>query len=151
LQDMANPEKGLWMFAETSEIERYLDEKIPPSKSAIEKNVPVTPDIVVNLFKHIDGRDWEVLPQMFTDDVVYERPGYQPFAGLERVLKFYREERVILAGQHLLENIVVNQDGGACWGRFVGTHKNHSPIDERFADVYTFKNGKIHTRKSYFF
>ncbi len=83
--------------------------------------------------------------------MTYERPGYEPLVGYERVKKFYREERVIASGTHFLEGVVVNDDSGACWGRFVGVHKNGSAIDERFADAYTFENGKIRTRKSYFF
>jgi ketosteroid isomerase-like protein len=70
---------------------------------------------------------------------------------LERVMKFYREERVIASGKHHLENIVLEENSGACWGRFTGVHKNGSAIDERFADVYRIKNGKIWNRQSYFF
>lgn len=150
MQDMANPENGLWIFANGNESEHYLNQK-PISRERAERAPFITPDVVTTMFRYIDGRDWDELQHMFTPDVVYERPGYQPFEGLERLLKFYREERVIASGQHLLENVVVNQHGGASWGRFVGVHKNNSPIDERFADVYTFKDGKIQTRKSYFF
>jgi hypothetical protein len=56
---------------------------------------------------------------------------------------------VIASGKHHLENIVLNEDSGTCWGRFVGVHKNNSAIDERFADVYRFKDGKIKNRQSY--
>jgi len=35
-------------------------------------------------------------------------------------------------------------------GRFVGVHKNGSAIDERFADAYTFENGKIRTASHIF-
>lgn len=108
-------------------------------------------EIVLNLFRRVDSRDWETLKQSFCEDVVYERPGYDPLVGRDRVLKFYREERVIAAGEHLLEQIVTEDSSGACWGRFVGVHKNGSPIDERFADCYVFENGRIKTRKSYFF
>ena len=150
MSDMANPEKGLWIFADRNEIEHYLNQK-PGSWGRAERNPLITPDIVTTMFRYIDGRNWDELQHMFTLDIVYERPGYPPFEGLERLLKFYREERVIASGQHLLESVVVNQHEGACWGRFVGVHKNNSPIDERFADVYTFKDGKIQTRRSYFF
>jgi len=111
----------------------------------------MSPDFVRKVFQTIDSRDWDGLQRVFCENMTYERPGYEPLVGYERVKKFYREERVIASGTHFLEGVVVNDDSGACWGRFVGVHKNGSAIDERFADAYTFENGKIRTRKSYFF
>jgi ketosteroid isomerase-like protein len=107
--------------------------------------------IVTECFRRVDARDWDALGDSFCEDVTYERPGYEPLIGRERVLRFYREERVIASGEHHLESIVTENGTGACWGRFVGLHKNGSPIDERFADVYVFENGRIKTRRSYFF
>ena len=111
----------------------------------------MTADFVRSAFTIIDARDWEKLTQVFCQDIMYERPGYEPLVGYERVKKFYCEERVIVSGTHFLEGVVMNDDQGACWGRFMGKHKNGSSIDERFADAYTFAQGKIKTRKSYFF
>jgi ketosteroid isomerase-like protein len=107
--------------------------------------------IITELFRRVDARDFDALRESFTDDAVYERPGYDPLVGRDRVLHFYREERVIASGKHELEKIVVEGPTGACFGRFVGLHKNGSAIDERFADVYTFQDGRIKTRRSYFF
>jgi hypothetical protein len=90
-------------------------------------------------------------PAFFCDDITYERPGYPPLIGYQRVQKFYREERTIGSGKHFLEGAVANDDRGACWGKFIGKHKNGSAIDERFADAYTFQGGRIKTRRSYFF
>jgi ketosteroid isomerase-like protein len=106
---------------------------------------------LVEMFRKIDARDWEDLRAFFCQDVRYERPGYEPIVGLDDLLRFYSKVRIIAAGQHSLLNIVVNDSCGACWGRFVGKHRNGSDLDERFADVYTFKDGKIQTRASYFF
>jgi ketosteroid isomerase-like protein len=111
----------------------------------------VTPELIRTMFQTIDKCDWNGLQHVFCEDMTYERPGYEPFIGYELVQQFYRKDRVIASGEHLLEKIVINQDCGACWGRFVGMNKNGSPIDERFADVYTFENGKVKTRRSYFF
>ena len=108
-------------------------------------------NFVLELFRKIDSRDWDALPASFCDDVVYERPGYEPLVGVERVMKFYREERVIASGEHQLERIVIDDGSGACWGRFVGSHRNGSAIDERFADVYILQDGRIRIRRSYFF
>jgi ketosteroid isomerase-like protein len=108
-------------------------------------------EIVKRLFECVDSRDWDHLPDFFCEDVVYERPGYAPLVGLASVLHFYREERVIASGRHELEDVVAGDGSGACWGRFVGVHKNGSGLSERFADAYTFEAGKIKTRRSYFF
>lgn len=107
--------------------------------------------LVEELFRNIDARRWDALPRFFAPEVTYERPGYEPLVGLDQVLDFYRRVRVIESGTHTVEQVVFDDARGACWGRFVGTHKNGSPIDERFADVYTLAGGKIATRRSYFF
>jgi ketosteroid isomerase-like protein len=107
--------------------------------------------LIQELFHTIDARDWDSLPRFFSRDVVYERPGYEPLSGHEQLLHFYRNVRVIESGTHSLERLVLDDTCAACWGRFVGHHKNGSAIDERFADVYTFRDGKIATRRSYFF
>lgn len=152
LQDMADAAKGLWIFANSNEIRQYLNEKdFVPATTALETPILLTEEFVHNLFHQIDTRNWDALSQFFCSDVVYERPGYEPLRGFDRLMKFYKEERVICGGEHLLEHIVMDEGRGACWGRFVGTHKNGSLIDERFADAYTFKDGKIHTRRSFFF
>lgn len=111
----------------------------------------VADNFVLDLFRKIDSRDWDALPTSFCDEVVYERPGYEPLVGVERVMKFYREERVIASGEHRLERVVIDGASGACWGRFVGRHRDGSAIDERFADVYILENGRIRVRRSYFF
>jgi ketosteroid isomerase-like protein len=103
------------------------------------------------MFRKVDGSEWGALPEFFHADIVYERPGYSPLVGLERVLRFYREERVIACGKHSIDRVVVGDGAGACWGRLEGTLKDGSPTDERFADVYLFEGGKIRSRRSFFF
>src|SRR5262249_46218169 len=102
-------------------------------------------DVVRSMFHTIDRRDWDRLQYCFCQDITYERPGYDPMIGFGRLEQFYRNERVILSGEHLLEGIAINENRGACWGRFIGRHKNGATIDEGFADAYTFENGKIKT------
>jgi branched-chain amino acid aminotransferase len=136
---LADPAMGVALDATPAEITAYL------GRPAVSEN------FVVELFRRVDSRDWEGLRESFAPDAVYERPGYEPLVGLERLLHFYREERVIAAGEHRLEHVVIDGDTAACWGRFVGIHKNGSPIDERFADCYTLEDGRIKTRRSFFF
>ena len=109
------------------------------------------PTLVHDLFRAVDSREFERLREICHPDVTYARPGYEPFEGIERLLKFYREERVIASGKHHLTAVLVNDTHGACWGRFLGTHKNGSPIDVEFADTYELEDGQIKRRKSFFF
>lgn len=103
------------------------------------------------LFKIIDASDWEAFADLLHPDVVYERPGYPPLTGLERVLRFYRSERIVASGTHEIYGIVVEGDAAACWGRVRATLQDGVTADEQFAEVYSFEGEKIKTRRSYFF
>ncbi|WGV25100.1 nuclear transport factor 2 family protein [Halotia branconii] len=107
--------------------------------------------LIVTFFAAVDSSDWNLLKNCFDENIIYERPGYQPFIGLDKLLRFYQYERIIASGQHYIEYIVIDNNYGACWGSFIGIHKNGSQLNERFVDVYSFKNGKFKTRRSYFF
>ena len=114
-------------------------------------NSIITNEFIEAMYKAIDDSRWDDLARYFHDQIMYERPGYPPFKGLERVLQFYREERIIASGQHNTEGIVIDGDKAAAWGRFIGRHKNGSELDELYADVYRLEDGRIRTRRSYFF
>ncbi|MBI2834709.1 MAG: nuclear transport factor 2 family protein [Acidobacteria bacterium] len=107
--------------------------------------------LVNRLFEVVDTANWEAMPALFHSDVVYERPGYAPFVGIDRLLQFYRHERVIAGGKHHIDKIVVDGDACACWGTFVGVSRDGAPLQEAFADVYAIEDGKIRKRKSFFF
>jgi ketosteroid isomerase-like protein len=108
-------------------------------------------NIIGEMFRAIDAREWDRLPDFFAPGAVYERPGYEPFEGLERLDRFYRHERVIASGEHRLEAVLVDGGNAACRGRFVGVHRDGSPIDESFADFYRLADGRITHRRSFFF
>ena len=113
---------------------------------------PLTRQTMIHeMFRAIDAREWDRLPDFFAAGAVYERPGYEPFEGLERLDRFYRHERVIASGEHRLEAVLVDGANAACWGRFVGMHRDGSPIDESFADFYRLADGRITHRRSFFF
>lgn len=116
-----------------------------------EKRAGLTKRIIVDLFRAIDASDWEAILNIFHPEIVYERPGYAPFRGRKRLLYFYQHERVLASGTHNLEHVVCAGNSAACWGRFVGKKKDGSDVNEMFADVYTFEDGKIRTRRSFFF
>jgi hypothetical protein len=107
--------------------------------------------LIAELFRAVDTSDWNSIAQIFHEEIIYECPGYGTFIGLPRLLQFYQNERVIQSGAHYLDHIVVNENYGACWGRFIGIKKDGSPVEELFADVYSLEGGKIRTRRSHFF
>lgn len=111
----------------------------------------ITRTRIRRLFESIDASDWAGLAELFHPHAVYERPGYAPLVGRERVLRFYREERVVASGNHEIDGIVVEPNAGACWGRLRATLKDGSRADVQFADVYYFEDGQIRGRRSYFF
>ena len=108
-------------------------------------------ELIISLFDSIDSSNWELLVKHFDKDIIYERPGYSAIIGSDQLLHFYQHERVIAFGKHHIEQIVCEDQFGSCWGQFIGTHKNGSPINESFSDVYSFNKNKIVTRRSYFF
>lgn len=108
-------------------------------------------NLVFELFHVIDLSDWQALKNIFHEDILYERPGYAKFCGLDRLIQFYQRERIIASGTHNINKVITEEDSGACWGHFIGVGKNGSSIDELFAEAYSFEDGKIRTRRSYFF
>jgi ketosteroid isomerase-like protein len=107
--------------------------------------------LVTELFEIIDGRRWDELGSVFADDCVYSRPGYEPLAGLARIQRFYRHERIVAAGGHRIEHTVSDLGTAACWGTFVGESRSGQPLHEGFADTYQVRDGKIVYRRTYFY
>jgi ketosteroid isomerase-like protein len=106
---------------------------------------------ITRMFATIDARRWSELADFFTADAIYERPGYAPIIGFPALDHFYRDVRIIVAGQHRIERMMGGRETAACWGRFVGAGKDGKPLDERFADVYELRDGRVARRTSYFF
>jgi hypothetical protein len=106
--------------------------------------------LIIKAFRIIDNREWHSLPSVFHAKVRYERPGYAPFIGINRLVDFYRFERIILSGTHFIEKVVTNGNYGACWGRFTGRTKKNVYVDVLFSEAYKFEKGKIKMRRTYF-
>ena len=105
---------------------------------------------VRRLFACIDAHDWAGLSCLLDDRAVYERPGYAPFVGKLAIMQFYRHERIVASGEHLLEQVLSNGEQIACWGSFTGRDKNGRPLKARFADVYRLSSGRIGLRRTFF-
>ncbi|GHG06310.1 hypothetical protein GCM10017783_18640 [Deinococcus piscis] len=109
-------------------------------------------ELIERLFGVIDGTHFDELGQVFAQEAVYERPGYEPLRGLDRIEQFYRYERIIGAGQHQVAAVTCSAAGDAvAVGLFRGESRDGQPLKERFADVYRVSGGKIIHRTTYFF
>jgi len=107
--------------------------------------------LVHDLFRIIDGREFDRLPEVCHEDVVYERPGYEPIRGIDELIHFYREVRIIARGEHHLTAVLLDEGHAACWGRFEGVHRNGTDLGVDFADTYVLEDGRIRHRKTFFF
>ncbi|WKB55704.1 nuclear transport factor 2 family protein [Eleftheria terrae] len=109
-------------------------------------------DKVLQLFRNIDACAWSRLDESFHADVEYQRPGYAPIRGLPELLRFYREVRVIGAGQHVVESVFYGPEGGACsaTGSFRGVDRQGRALSVRFCDTYFFQDDKIIRRETFF-
>jgi ketosteroid isomerase-like protein len=108
-------------------------------------------DVIRRYFAAIDANDIDGVLELFHDDVRYERPGYEPIAGKERLRHFFTVERVIASGRHDIEGIVVADDQVAAWGMFTGLSRAGAELSEGWCDVYGFQDGRIWRRRTYFF
>lgn len=105
---------------------------------------------VKDLFSCVDNSDWSGLQRHLHDDIVYERPGYEPLVGKAAVLKFYRQTRIVASGKHVVERVLSDGSNVACWGNFYGKAKDGRELRAGFVDVYRLKEGRIGFRRTYF-
>ena len=109
-------------------------------------------DTVRLMFARIDAEDWDGLADLLHADVLYERPGYPPLAGRDRVLRFYREERQVASGRHEVEATLAGDGAAVAWGRMQGRMRDGTDVEVGFAEVYGIAaGGSIRHRRSYFF
>ncbi|WP_329256096.1 nuclear transport factor 2 family protein [Actinoallomurus sp. NBC_01490] len=103
------------------------------------------------MFATIDAMDWDALPEFFHPQIVYERPGFPSLDGLDRVLRFYHDERKILSSVHDVEHTVVQDGRAAAWGRVSCVLPGGTRTEVGFADIYEFDGGLIRLRRTHFF
>lgn len=103
------------------------------------------------MFHAIDTANWTDLVQFFQPEVVYERPGHPDIFGIDALLYFYRNTRIIAEGEHVLTAALSDDDHAICFGYFKGRSKSGEELAERFADAYELRNGLICKWTTYFF
>ncbi|MEU8622505.1 nuclear transport factor 2 family protein [Streptomyces sp. NPDC048623] len=103
-------------------------------------------------YELVDEGDVPALVELFDQEAVYHRPGYDPLVGRAELERFYREERVIREGRHTLSTTLVHEDGAAVHGTFEGTLHDGRRVSLRFADFFTFSEaGTFRSRDTFFY
>lgn len=103
------------------------------------------------LFEAIDGRRWDALGAMLAADIVYERPGYPELRGRDAVLRFYRQERIIARGRHVITDIASQDSRVSCHGHFSGHSTSDVPLHVAFCDFYILRERTLAYRKTFFY
>lgn len=103
-------------------------------------------------YELVDAADVSGLIGLFAADAVYQRPGYEPIVGHEGLSRFYRQERLIAHGRHVLTEMVAHGDSVAVQGRFHGVLRSGAEVDLRFADFFRLTRDLTFSRRdTYFF
>ncbi|GAA1391615.1 nuclear transport factor 2 family protein [Kitasatospora putterlickiae] len=109
-------------------------------------------DAVHRYYALVDANRFDELVELFTTDATYERPGYRPLVGRGELTAFYRGERVIADGRHVVDQLLTSGQDAVVRGSFAGTLKGGDAVSLRFADFFrTDGNGLFAHRVTYFF
>lgn len=98
----------------------------------------------------IDAGDLPTVFAMFSDDIVYSRPGYPTLNGRAEFEAFYHGERIIASGAHTLDRVLVVGDDVASCGTFNGLSHDGSELHIGFAEFFRLCDGLISERNTYF-
>jgi steroid delta-isomerase len=107
--------------------------------------------LVREFYRLVDANDVPGLAALFTVDAEYRRPGYPPLAGRDAIERFYVHDRVIAAGRHVLDAVLVDGDRAAVAGSFTGELKDGGPVTHRFAEFFRLApDGRVSQRETFF-
>lgn len=107
--------------------------------------------LVEEYYRLVDAKALDDMLDLFADDAVYERPGYEPLEGKTAISAFYRGQRIIESGRHTLHCVLVDGDEAAVQGSFDGTLRDGSSVSVRFADFFSVRDSSFAHRNTYFF
>lgn len=101
-------------------------------------------------YELVDAGEYDALVALFTEDVVYERPGQSTIEGREALRRFYEEERPLSNGEHELHAVVADGRGDtvAVRGTFRG-EQDGDTVELGFADFHEFDGESIARRYTY--
>jgi len=112
-------------------------------------------------YELVDAGDYDGLVSLFSEDVVYERPGQPAIEGAGELRAFYEEGRPLSAGEHELHSVVRDSEGSAgnrtqsddgdivaVRGTFRGKQDGDS-VEIGFADFHEIADGEIVRRHTF--
>ncbi|KYH27422.1 snoaL-like domain protein [Halalkalicoccus paucihalophilus] len=100
-------------------------------------------------YEYVDDEAHEDLFSLFSEDVVYHRPGQDPIEGIEEFEEFYREVRAIERGTHTVIDLTEDDDTIAVRGHFAGVLEGQQ-VEFGFVDIHRFDDeGLIEERWTY--
>ncbi len=109
-------------------------------------------EVVRRYYTLVDLQQYAELVQLFSEDTVYRRPGYEPLVGRDALADFYSGRRVITGGHHTISELLSDGPKVAVAGQFAGTITGGKEVDIRFADFFTLDSaGLIRVRDTFFF
>jgi ketosteroid isomerase-like protein len=100
-------------------------------------------------YRHVDDEELEELFALFSESIVYERPGHGEIRGMGEFRRFYLEERSLTAGTHTVDDVVTDENTAAVRGTFEGL-QDGSRVEFGFADFLVFDaDGQITRRQTF--
>jgi ketosteroid isomerase-like protein len=109
-------------------------------------------DQVRRYYETVDRDDVDAVVELFSDEIVYERPGYPTIHGHAQLREFYDKSRVIESGKHVVATVVANYPQVAVNGQFNGRLRSGSTVSVRFADFFRLDgDGRFVRRDTFFF
>lgn len=99
-------------------------------------------------YELVDDGAHDELVALFSEDVVYERPGQERIEGREALREFYDAGRPLSDGQHELHDVVSDGDTVAVRGSYRGQQEGE-PVELGFADFHEFEAGEITRRYTF--
>ncbi|MFC7166579.1 nuclear transport factor 2 family protein [Halospeciosus flavus] len=107
------------------------------------------PNAVRDYYDYVDDEAYEDLYALFSEDVVYERPGQEAIEGKAEFREFYEAGRPLEDGEHEVVSVVAEGDTVAVRGRFSGVQGGET-VSFGFADFHEFDDeGRIARRYTY--
>lgn len=106
---------------------------------------------VSQLFDAIDGNDWSALVDMVSEDVCYERPGYDALQGKSAFMHFYEQVRMISSGKHTVNHVFVDGHHIIYSGSFQGQLRDGTSCQVEFCDVCQLDGDLLKHRKTFFY
>ncbi|WP_053948672.1 nuclear transport factor 2 family protein [Halolamina sediminis] len=119
--------------------------------------------VVRRYYALVDAGEYDALVELFTEDVVYERPGQATIEGREALREFYETGRPLSNGEHELHAVVADSveqrsagnrtqsddgDTVAVRGTFRG-EQDGDAVELGFADFHEFDGESIARRYTY--